>query len=411
MTMTMTTVTTTTGIYDHDYDYGYYNNYYHNSHCFGGCPWHSHCRWGFCECNYGYTRRWGRCSRDWGRSSYRRPVGFNPLTKGCYQNRECLNIDFNLICDTKVTVQGAPGLCKCRQDMRWNPQSLQCEMYIDVDCSSFTYDTPVSPQIAKTVNETIAAVEKLGNGTLLVDESSLFNITSTDVSPCDADIGSGDTDIVNNETSVENNCTESTNMTIITDKAIISKDQAREILNETLTNSLLGNIDPKTASDNDIKEAFCRDIDSFAFEYRQEDPVYHRRPASIAEIIGGIVSFAVVCCLCCGCCCYCCKKKRDKRQWNEGVRGGSHSSHNGSMEMVHQDEMAGQPLNMAQPPYQPQPGYDQPPQPSYQPQPPYDPNNPYSAPQPIPTTQPGYTPLYPSLDGQQPPYPPAGQPS
>ena len=41
------------GIYAHDYDYGYYNNYYHNSHCFGGCPWHSHCRWGFCECNYG----------------------------------------------------------------------------------------------------------------------------------------------------------------------------------------------------------------------------------------------------------------------------------------------------------------------------------------------------------------------
>ena len=55
--------------------------------------------------------------------------------------------------------------------------------------------------------------------------------------------------------------------------------------------------------------------------------------------------------------CYGCKKGREKRQWNEGVRGGSHSSHNGSMEMVHQDEMAGQPLNMAQPPYQPQPGY------------------------------------------------------
>jgi hypothetical protein len=166
--------------------------------------------------------------------------------------------------------------------MRWNPQSLQCEMYIDVDCSSFTYDTPVSPEIAKTVNETIQAMEKLGNGTLLVDESSLFNITSTDKSPCGTDIG-------NNNTSVENNCTESTNMTIITDQAIINKTLAREILNETLTNSLLGNIDPKTASDNDIKEAFCRDIDSFAFEYRQ-DPVQHRqdpvqRPASTAELI------------------------------------------------------------------------------------------------------------------------------
>ena len=209
-------------------------------------------------------------------------------------------------------------------------------MYIDVDCSSFTYDTPVSPEIAKTVNETIAAMEKLGNGTLLVDESSLFNITTTDVSPCD-------TEISNNATSIEN-CTESTNMTIINDQAIINKTLAREILNETLTNSLLGNIDPKTASDNDIKEAFCRDIDSFAFEYRQ-DQVYSR-PASSADLIGGVlgglVALAIVGCLCCGYCFHGRKKGGEKRKWNDDVRGGS-------LETVHQDEMAGQPLTSEHP--------------------------------------------------------------
>ena len=39
-----------------------------------------------------------------------------------------------------------------------------------------------------------------------------------------------------------------------------------ESANETLANSLLTRIDPKNSTADEIKEAFCRDIDSFSFE-------------------------------------------------------------------------------------------------------------------------------------------------
>ena len=51
----------------------------------------------------------------------------------------------------------------------------------------------------------------------------------------------------------------------------ISVDEAgplgrTESANESLANSLLTRIDPKNATAEEIKEAFCRDIDSFSFE-------------------------------------------------------------------------------------------------------------------------------------------------
>lgn len=41
------------GMGGYGYSHGYYNNYYSNNQCFGGCPPHAHCEWGFCECNRG----------------------------------------------------------------------------------------------------------------------------------------------------------------------------------------------------------------------------------------------------------------------------------------------------------------------------------------------------------------------
>ena len=37
---------------------------------------------------------------------------------------------------------------------------------------------------------------------------------------------------------------------------------------ESLANSLLSRIDPKNATADEIKEAFCRDIDAFSFEFQ-----------------------------------------------------------------------------------------------------------------------------------------------
>ena len=37
---------------------------------------------------------------------------------------------------------------------------------------------------------------------------------------------------------------------------------------ESLSNSLLKQIDPKNVTADEIKEAFCRDIDAFSFEFK-----------------------------------------------------------------------------------------------------------------------------------------------
>merc|ERR1712107_82120 len=47
-----------------------------------------------------------------------------------------------------------------------------------------------------------------------------------------------------------------------------------------LTNSLLTQIDPKKASADELREAFCRDVDAFSFEFAQTP----QQPASVAPV-------------------------------------------------------------------------------------------------------------------------------
>merc|ERR1719204_156174 len=58
----------------------------------------------------------------------------------------------NLICNTNLTM-GGQGKCQCRTDMRWNTEAGECQIYMDVDCSDITYDTPPSPTILQAVEK------------------------------------------------------------------------------------------------------------------------------------------------------------------------------------------------------------------------------------------------------------------
>ena len=51
-----------------------------------------------------------------------------------------------------------PGTCECRRDMRWNAQEGECQFYMDVDCSSFTYDTPASAGVLSAVSRAQACI-------------------------------------------------------------------------------------------------------------------------------------------------------------------------------------------------------------------------------------------------------------
>jgi len=146
------------------FDDNYYSNNYQTNTCIGGCPMNSHCEWGFCECNAGSTRRYGRCESNWANIPPR-PSSFDPF-QTCSTTATCMAMDMNLICNTELTTQGNIGKCECRRDMKWNSQTGECQIYMDVDCSRITYETPPSPAILSAVERAqMAGIGQLPGGT------------------------------------------------------------------------------------------------------------------------------------------------------------------------------------------------------------------------------------------------------
>lgn len=177
----------------------------------GGCPMNSHCEWGFCECDYGFERRFGRCGRL-GAVFTPRPVKFDPFPS-CVSTQSCQAIDINMVCNTKLTVQTG-GKCQCKMDMKWNEAAAECQMFFDVDCSSITYDTPPSKFILDTVKQ--AESRGLRSG---MQEESLRTPT----------------------------------------------------IEESLGSSLLSQIDRDRATSAQLTEAYCRDVDAFSFDFNVFD--------------------------------------------------------------------------------------------------------------------------------------------
>jgi len=191
----------------------YYRDNYQRNECQYGCPFNSHCEWGFCECNAGTTRRYGQCQADWSSvpNFTPRPTTFDPF-QPCSSTSTCATMDMNLICNTALTT-GQGGRCECRQDMKWNEQEGECQMYLDVDCSQFTYDTPPSANILSAVSRAQANME--------------------------------------------------TNPVDIVDASAEGRTQTYQ---ESLQNSLLQQMDTTQSTEADLREAFCRDIDAYSFE-------------------------------------------------------------------------------------------------------------------------------------------------
>jgi len=192
------------------FDDNYYDNYYSRNECMGGCPMHSHCEWGFCECDYGYIRRFGRCGRQ-GSVFEPRPTVFDPF-QSCASTATCQAIDFNMVCNTKLTTQ-LGGKCQCKPDMRWNKAAGECQLYIDVDCSRITYDTKPSRAILSAVERAQAA----------------------GISPS---------------------------------QEALTRTQTIE---ETMNQSLLSQLNQNDVTESEMREAYCRDVDAFSFDMNIDD--------------------------------------------------------------------------------------------------------------------------------------------
>lgn len=92
-------------------------------------------------------------------------------------------------------------------------------MYLDMDCSAITYDTPPSPTILSAVDRAQAALASQDGQ--LVDPSALGRT---------------------------------------------------ETYQESLQNSLLRQMDPNAASEAELREAFCRDVDAYSYEFEPTPP-------------------------------------------------------------------------------------------------------------------------------------------
>ena len=87
----------------------------------------------------------------------------------CESTSECASHDINLICryvssswDSTLqflqrTHSNGTGSCVCRRDMRWNPLALECQLFLDLDCSfttlRLTYSSSVHPQVAAAATQ------------------------------------------------------------------------------------------------------------------------------------------------------------------------------------------------------------------------------------------------------------------
>jgi len=115
-----------------------YQNFYTVNKCLQGCPPNAHCEWGVCECDEGFRRAWGAC-HNMNVTSVPEPPKPQNQTLACSKSQECFGHDMNMVCRDQT--------CQCREDMRWNSNALECQLYLDVDCSHLNYTTPVSEEV------------------------------------------------------------------------------------------------------------------------------------------------------------------------------------------------------------------------------------------------------------------------
>jgi len=196
-----------------------YKDFYLRNECFKGCPENSNCVWGYCECYSGYIKFRGKCYKSITVEMMENVTNTDRFGKRCNskdnKDMTCSEHDINFIC-------GDENICRCRDQMKYNPSAQECQIQMDLNCGNFTYDSPVS----LIVKEAADAAKKQ------IEESS-----------------------------------------IITERT--------ETIEESLDRSLLKFLKLEEANEKDLEEAFCRDIDSFNAAFITDDG---SRPANCPEV-------------------------------------------------------------------------------------------------------------------------------
>jgi len=192
----------------------------------------------------------------------------------------------NLVCNTNLTTASVMGRCECRRDMRWNGEAGECQIYMNVDCSSITYDTPVSEAVMTAVEKAKQDMADAAgcpqpnyfcsDGESCIPSGrvcdGVADCPQTETGPGgeeEGECGSGGGPIPQ-EGGLATTPTTTTNTTVNTvqtgrDTEFLNRTQSKE---ESLSTSLLTRLDPTKVTPEELTEAFCRDIDAFSFEFQ-----------------------------------------------------------------------------------------------------------------------------------------------
>jgi hypothetical protein len=127
--------------------------------CIGGCPMQAFCDYGVCRCRNGYDARYGSCWKryeDFEKQNWdeRKQPAYVPY-KSCSDHQQCRQTDMNMVCkqDTQT--------CQCRDTMKWNDEALECQVFMDVNCTDVsTVESPVVEVNTTTVIKQPTAVNE-----------------------------------------------------------------------------------------------------------------------------------------------------------------------------------------------------------------------------------------------------------
>ena len=111
-----------------------------------------------------------------------------------------------------------------------------CQLYLDVDCSKITYDTPPSPTVLAAVNSTLEKIEQLNS---TATSENISTATSENNSTATTENNSTATDL--NSTTTDAN-SPVTNLNSTDSVTITDTNSTLKSINETLSTSLLSSL-------------------------------------------------------------------------------------------------------------------------------------------------------------------------
>jgi len=294
----------------------YHDAYYEKNICYQGCPPLSHCQWGFCECNPGHKKKWGLCWKLQASQEVEQRLEGGAEGRRCEQTQDCNVVDINLVCDQ---VESGRKKCQCRKDMRWNTDALECQLYLGVDCSSLDFDAVPSKNVASAAIHATAAIR--GWKTEKDKKKKIFSLPRVQEMIAEAYTLFDNQSVTNHyrgKLEEDTFCPRESSFYSPTPGALdwIVKNRARCLTSELLVDHFGRNIssiptertqtqeealelsiwnpfstfDISVLSEDELDEAFCRDIESFSPAFTPRVRIQgnltgsNKRPPSCSEV-------------------------------------------------------------------------------------------------------------------------------